>query len=145
MNEQEKKVVEDIRDSKPVSWLNGVFKQIKGKVLIYVILGILLAIGIWYYIATRPPKINQETTEKNEVLQKSIDSLLLKNKDLEARTIELEKKVDEQNAKVEKNNAQIQKNLTELDKIKKQYNEKINAVDNYTPSDIDSFFTNRYH
>jgi uncharacterized protein HemX len=145
MNDQGQKVIEDIKDSKPMSWINGLFKQIKGKVLIYVIIGVLLVIGIWYYVATRPPKINQQTIEKNEILEKSVDSLLQKNKELETRTVELENKVKEQNSKVDKNNVQIQKNNTELDKLKKQYNEKINAVDNYTPSDIDSFFTNRYH
>ena len=145
MNEQEKKVVEDISNSQPVTWFGSILKKVKGKVLIYVILGLALAIGIWYYIATRPPAINNETTEKNEVLQKSVDSLLERNKALEERTAVLEQMVTEQNAKVEKNNTQIQKNLTELDKIKKQFNEKITAVDNYTPSDIDSFFTNRYN
>jgi|ERR1044072_639815 uncharacterized protein HemX len=145
MNEQEKKVVEDISNSQPVTWFGGILKKIKGRVLIYVILGLALGIGVWYYVATRPPAINRETTEKNEVLQGRIDSLLEKNKALEARTLVLEQKAAEQNAKVEKNNAQIQKNLTELDKIKKQFNEKITAVDNYTSSDIDSFFTNRYN
>lgn len=145
MNKQEKKVVEDISNSQPVTWIGGILKKIKGRALIYIILGLALGIGIWYYVATRPPAINNETIEKNEVLQKNIDSLLEKNKVYEARTAELEKKVDEQNAKVEKNNTQLQKNNAELDKIKKQFNEKITAVDNYTPSDIDSFFTNRYH
>lgn len=144
MNEQEQKVVEDISNSQPVTWLGGILKKIRGRVLIYVIIGLALGIGIWYYIATRPPAINKETIEKNEVLQKTVDSLLERNKDYEEKNLELEKKVQEVNARVDKNNTQIQKNNTELDKIKKQFNEKINAVDNYTPSDIDSFFTNRY-
>jgi uncharacterized protein YlxW (UPF0749 family) len=145
MNDQEKKVIDDIKESKPMAWINGIFKQIKGKVVYYLIAGVFLVIGIWYYIATRPPKINQETIEKNEGLQKSVDSLLEKNKSLEQKNIELEKKVEEVNSKVDRNNYQIQRNLTELDKIKKQFNEKINAVDNYTSNDIDSFFTKRYN
>ena len=139
------KVIDDIKESKPMSWINSVFKQIKGKVLIYVIIGLLLGIGIWYYIATRPPKINQETIEKNEVIQKKVDSLLEYNKTLEHKITDMEKKVSEQNSRVDKNNSQIQKNNTELDKLKKQYNEKINAVDNYNANDIDSFFTSRYN
>lgn len=145
MNEQEQKVVNDISNSQPVTWLGGILKKINGKILIYVILGLALSIGIQYYIATRLPVINKETIEKNEILQKSVDSLLEKNKALEVRTTELEQKVAEQNSKVDQNNTQIQKNNTELDKIKKKFNEKITAVDNYTNGDIDSFFTNRYH
>lgn len=45
---------------------------------------------------------------------------------------------------IDKNNTLIEQNNKELIKLKKAYNDKINNVNGYSVSQLDSFFRNRY-
>jgi septal ring factor EnvC (AmiA/AmiB activator) len=108
----------------------------------YVNIIFLIVISILVYkVYFVPNTIN--TMDKSDKLK--IDSLSNKITELqkEQKTIEDNIKIvgyaiDE----IDENISKIKKDRT---KIRKKYNEEITRVDNYTDSELDSFFSNRYH
>jgi deoxyribose-phosphate aldolase len=74
---------------------------------------------------------------KIDSLQNEIDSVENANVVLDGHI----EKVDSEITHVETKVTKIQENITE---IKIQTNEKVNAVNSYTPSELVWFFTNRY-
>lgn len=144
MDTKETQVVDEIKNSKEVGWVKTLFSKIKGKVLIYVLLGIGVFIGAYYLISGISPSIIKQTERANAQLEKSIDTLKQNNLALESKVAEQEKTIQGFVDIVNKNNSLIQQNNAQLNSLKKLYNEKINSITNYSTSQLDSFFTNRY-
>jgi len=144
MNEQETKVVDEIKSSKEMGWINTLFSKIKGKVLIYVILGIATLIGVYYFASTRNPSIIKQTDKDNKILQLKADSFAKANLILQSKIDSLQSNQQQYFDLIKKNNDLIQQNNNNLIQLKKLYNEKINSINNYSTSQLDSFFTNRY-
>ena len=104
---------------------------------------LLLAIGVIVFLAIR---INNsiKSISANGKIDNTIDTIMLDNKIMLDKIHELEQKQVKYVDLIEKNNYLIRQNNNELVKLKKAYNEKINNVNNYNVSQLDSFFTNRY-
>ncbi len=145
MDTQETKVVDEIKSSKEMGWINTLFSKIKGKVLIYVILGIAALIGVYYFASTRNPSVIKQTDKDNKQLELRADSFAKANIILKAQMDSIVKYHDQQFIDlIKKNNDLMQQNNNSLNQLKKMYNEKINSIGNYNTTQLDSFFTNRY-
>ena len=75
---------------------------------------------------------------KIESLQKEIDSVYTANKEIDNQI----EKVDNHIVNVDKQIDNVTKNITI---IKNQTNEKVDAVNEFTFSDLDKFFSDRYY
>jgi len=112
---------------------------------------ILIAVVVWFIINKNINNNNQEIKVQIEVtntavsnIQNKIDSVLGYQSFLITRTAELEMAQQETNRMIERGNNLLLQNKLSLEKIRFDYNEKINGVNNYNFRDLDSFFTNRY-
>jgi cell division protein FtsL len=144
MNEKETEVVNKIKDSKEIGWVRTLFSKIKGKVLVYVIIGAAVLITAWYLISGIAPSIIKQTDKANAKLELRIDSLNKANAQLQGQVIDLQNSQKAFYAVIKKNDSLLVINNTQLAKIKKEYNVKITAIDTYNTNQLDSFFTNRY-
>lgn len=145
MDTQETKVVDEIKSSKEMSWINTLFSKIKGKVLIYVILGLAVLIGVYYLASTRNPSVIKQTDKDNKQLELRVDSFTKANVILNAKIDSIVKYHDQQFIDlIKKNNDLMQQNNNNNVKLMKMYNEKINSIGNYNTTQLDSFFANRY-
>jgi peptidoglycan hydrolase CwlO-like protein len=100
---------------------------------------VILIILVGYNIFT-----NNNIRTDVEAYNRKIDSLQNEIDSVETANVVLDghiEKVDNEITHVETKVTKIQENITE---IKIQTNEKVNAVNNYTPSELVWFFTNRY-
>lgn len=112
---------------------------------------ILIAVVVWFIINKNINNNNKEIKVQIDVtntavsnIQSKIDSVLGYQSFLLTRTAELEMAQQETNRMIERGNALLLQNKQSLEKIRFDYNEKINGVNNYNFRDLDSFFTNRY-
>jgi peptidoglycan hydrolase CwlO-like protein len=100
---------------------------------------VVLIVLVGYNIFT-----NNSIRTDVEAYNKKIDSLQNEIDSVENANVVLDghiEKVDSEITHVETKVTKIQENITE---IKIQTNEKVNAVNSYTPSELVWFFTNRY-
>ena len=78
------------------------------------------------------------------LIENQIQDSKIRVDSIRKRNIELEKKI----TIFEKNIEQIDNNISKIDKditkLKRDTDEKIRNVDNYTPSELQYFFSNRY-
>ena len=86
----------------------------------------------------------KDTEASVKTLEKKIDSIHQDQSFLLSRMYEMEQKQLIFNEEIGRNNMLIEKQSIELSKLKKIYNEKIRTVDNYSYSQLDSFFAERY-
>jgi len=105
------------------------------KNIILVVLIVLVAYNLFTNNSIRTDV--EAYNRKIDSLQNEIDSVETANKVID---VQIEKVDDEINV-VETRITTIDKNITIL---KNETNEKVNAVNNYTPSELIWFFTNRY-
>lgn len=80
----------------------------------------------------------------NALIERKIDSLYRQQDSLNKILLNVRKSQEQLVQKGEENNKLIENNNRELQILKNKYNEKINGVNNYSPTQLDSFFTDRY-
>ena len=100
---------------------------------------VVLIVLVGYNIFT-----NNSIRTDVEAYNRKIDSLQTEIDSVENANVVLDghiEKVDNELTQVETRVITINKNITE---IKNKTNEKVDAVNNYTPSELIWFFTNRY-
>ena len=95
------------------------------------------------YFNLKPGYVN-DTLNNNNKIEKKIDSIYYYNSLLTNKIIQLEEKQMLFMDILNENNLIIEKNNKELAKLKQQYNDKINSINSYNISQLDSFFTSRY-
>lgn len=101
--------------------------------LVIILLGVLLAKRYFSPIVDA----SKQTFEK-------IDSLNNLIKEMENHRIKLDSTISMFNTQIENVDSNINKISGQKTIIKEIYHEKINRVNSYTDSEIDSFFTKRY-
>jgi predicted RNase H-like nuclease (RuvC/YqgF family) len=106
------------------------------KVALYVIAGFVLLYGI-IYITTRKPQMPAE-------YKTTIDSLVIKNKELEQQQKQLDSTIQTYKARVEQVDTRINNIKEKTTIVKEYYHEQIQTVSSYTPTQLDSFFKARY-
>ena len=119
-------------------------KSINSKLLFnIVIIGLLGFLCYLFYVNSTPAEVRQ-TLKENKKLQEKIDSLSQYNTSLSSELLSLEQNQASLNSLIKENNGLIEENNNQLNKLKKLYNAKIDSVNGYTISQLDSFFTKRY-
>jgi cell division protein FtsB len=145
MNKKEQAVIEKIKNSKVQQSIINLYKKIDKKYIIdAIVIFIALAIGYILFTGANTNKDIKAVLKENEKLEHKIDSLKNNNDSINKIIVELEDKQILFLNEITKNNTLITKNNTELQKIKNIYNAKITAINSYTTSQLDSFFTERY-
>ena len=109
---------------------------------IVVLLIPVMLIFLYFYLKNSPQF--KKVFNDNKKIEEKIDSIKLNNDFIARRMYELEKNQVIFYELINKNNLLIQQNNKELIKLKKIYNDKINDVNGYNVSQLDSFFRNRY-
>ena len=105
---------------------------------ISVILLCITTLCIFYIINKKEETVNVESyLKKIEMLEKQIDSLNIKNELLDKQADSLEIKVVEYDKKIRNLNYSI-------NVIKRETNEKLNAVDMFGDDELERFFAERY-
>lgn len=123
-----------VKKLKVSTWFN------KNKIIIRnVIIVIVSLIALYWIIFALTPKQTIPVELKNK-----IDSLSQANIQLEKNQKRLDSTITLYQNDIENINKKI--GLIKQTKIiiNKQYHEKIDSVSNYTPSELDGFFSNRY-
>lgn len=103
-----------------------------------ILLGIIILLAAWNIF--QGGKIRTDVKEYNkriELIQQEIDSVNILNKELTEQIVNLDKEIDNIDGDI--NN--VTKNITI---IKKQTDEKIDSVNNFSFSDLEKFFAERY-
>ena len=143
MNENDKQVADKVKSIKPVQWLLTQVSTLNRRKIMDILLVLLPIALIYIYVNFSPSGVKQVMRE-NKQIDKKIDSLKDDNKFIVERMYELEKRQTMFFELINQNNDLIKENNKELQKLKKIYNEKINSVNSYTVTQLDSFFTSRY-
>jgi hypothetical protein len=92
----------------------------------------------WFlYFITPKTKMVDEDKNKIELLNKKIDTLINKQKEIDSIMVISELNIDSINTAISK--IKIQKTI-----IKEYYYEKVNNISEFNDAEIDSFFANRY-
>jgi hypothetical protein len=115
--------------------MQGLSSNIKN--IIYVIVGLVLLYGV-IWLATREPQIPTD-------LKASIDSLTLANKKLMESQQHMDSAIAVYNTKIVKVDSQINHIKSQTTIVNKYYNDLGQQVDQYQPTQIDSFFKQRYN
>jgi len=93
------------------------------------------------FIFTRPSTVD---TSKYDKQKQEIDSLSNNIKLLQKEQIELNKSLTLHQNRINVLNYQIDSTNQELTSIRNYYGKKIRDIGNYTPSQLDDFFSKRY-
>ncbi len=133
--------VDEILEKVESKWVP--FLKKSGDIIIFALVGfIVLYLILILFIGT--PSYVKETIQDNKKIEVKIDSLHESQKFIEDRMMQLEKNQFMFFEAIDQTNSKIDENNRKLDNLKRVYNEKIRSVDNYTISQLDSFFTARY-
>jgi septal ring factor EnvC (AmiA/AmiB activator) len=106
------------------------------KVILAGLFGLLLLYWV-IFILTPKNTMLKEDRQKIKTLNEKIEQINEEQDKLEFKIAEIEKEITMIETKVKR----IKK---DKNKVAIKYHEKIKRVDNYTVSELDSFFTNRY-
>jgi peptidoglycan hydrolase CwlO-like protein len=112
----------------------------KTKHLIIFGIGLIL---ITILVFTLILKVNTFTSSPDPYKGK-IDSLNIELENLKNQQIHLNNKVDSYNDSITLSNKRIDSLKLDLTKTQKYYGDKIKNLSNHTPSQLESFFTNRH-
>ena len=107
------------------------------KQIAYVIVGLFLLYGV-IWITTRKPQIPAD-------LKATIDSLTNVNKALIIMQKQIDSNIHVYEAEVKQVDHQINNVKEKTTIIKEYYHEQIQQVNNYTPTELDSFFKAKYN
>ena len=106
----------------------------------HLIMGAIILL-LLIFIFTRPTTPNPSKYDKQK---QEIDSLSNNIKALQKEQIELNKSLTSHQSKIDLLNYQIDSTNQELTSIRNYYGKKIRDIGNYTPSQLDDFFSKRY-
>jgi hypothetical protein len=125
--------------------------NIKQNLIEYGTATLLIAVVVWFVINKNVNQNNDELKQKIEStnqavdhIESKIDSIKQYQELLYVRTWELEKAQDETLRMIDRGNSLLIQNKISLEKIRFDYNEKINGAGSYNYNQLDSFFTDRY-
>ena len=108
----------------------------KGKIGLYIIGGLLVLFGL-LWITTRKPQMPAD-------VKTTIDSLTNINKQLIEHQKQIDSTIDAYKAEVKQVDNQIDHIKEKTTIIREYYHEVSQQTEQYTPTQIDSFFKNRY-
>jgi hypothetical protein len=127
-----------------ITTIKNLFSKIDRKLIVdlVVLLIPIMLIYLYFYLENSPEikKVNGD----NKKIEQKIDAIKSDNDLIMQRIDEFEKNQTVFFDLIDKNNFLIEQNNKELIKLKKAYNDKINNVNGYSVSQLDSFFRNRY-
>jgi hypothetical protein len=126
-----------------MKWITNVFSQANRRFLIDVVIIAIPVLLIYFFLNQKTPE-TRDTFEENKRIESKIDSVKVYNEFISDKIVQLEVNQQAFNDIITKNNMLIEENNKELSKLKKVYNAKINNVNGFNVSQLDSFFTNRY-
>lgn len=106
------------------------------KYIAYIAIGIII-LYLAILVSTSKPKLSIE-------IQSKLDSLELVTKRLEIQQLQYDSSVKAQQAIIDQLDFQIDNIKEKTTIIKEYYHEQSKAADNYTPTQLDSFFAKRY-
>ncbi len=135
---------DNIKTSSVFKKIVAFFSGIKRRTIIDIVIIAIPVIILYIYLTGVNPSEVRQTAKDNKKLELKIDSVRADNQFVAKRIYELEKNQIQFYDIVEKNNELMRANNKQLLELKRLYNAKINSVSNYTVSQLDSFFTNRY-
>ena len=107
------------------------------KHILYAIIGLALLFSI-IWLSTRQPQMPKEYKD-------AIDALTKANKELVERQKQIDSTIKVYNDKINQVDFQINNIKEKTTIIKEYYHEQSVAVNNYTPTQVDSFFKARYN
>ncbi len=115
-------------------------QEIKLKLWHIVLFGIMF-LGLVYFTL-----LNSRTTETSDYAQekKKIDSLSYVIVNLQEEQIKLNSSLQSYQIKIDSLDYQIDSTKHEISNIRTYYGKKIQDITNYTPTELDKFFSNRY-
>jgi peptidoglycan hydrolase CwlO-like protein len=119
-------------------------KGINRRLLVDIIVVGGIAFIIYLFYITRTPSEVKKTLKDNATIQVTIDSLTKYNQSLNSKLTTLEDNQSKLNDNIDYNNKLIQENNSQITKLNKSYKNEISTINNYTPSQLDSFFAKRY-
>jgi len=103
-------------------------------------MGAIILLLLWFvFIQPSPSMVSKYDKQKKE-----IDSLENNIKKLEQEQIELNKSLTHHQNKIDSLNYQIDITNQELNDVRNYYGKKIRDIANYSPSQLDDFFSKRY-
>jgi len=108
----------------------------KGKIGLYIIGGLLVLFGL-LWITTRKPQMPAN-------IKATIDSLININKQLIEHQKQIDSTIDAYKAKVKQVDNQIDHIKEKTTIIREYYHEVSQQTEQYTPTQVDSFFKDRY-
>ena len=108
----------------------------KGKIGLYIIGGLLVLFGL-LWITTRKPQMPAN-------IKATIDSLINVNKQLIEHQKQIDSTIDAYKAEVKQVDNQIDHIKEKTTIIREYYHEVSQQTEQYTPTQIDSFFKDRY-
>ena len=108
----------------------------KGKIGLYIIGGLLVLFGL-LWITTRKPQIPAD-------IKATIDSLINVNKQLIEHQKQIDSTIDAYKAEVKQVDNQIDHINEKTTIIREYYHEVSQQTEQYTPTQVDSFFKDRY-
>jgi hypothetical protein len=126
-----------------MKWITNVFCQANRRFLIDVVIIAIPVLLIYFFLNQKTPD-TKDTFEENKRIESKIDSVKVYNEFISDKIVQLEVNQQAFNDIITRNNILIEENNKELSKLKKVYNAKINHVNGFNVSQLDSFFTNRY-
>lgn len=144
MNQQDQEIVKDIKGSKIVNFISKLLCMINRKTLIDIIIVMIPIFLIFMYFTGPTSKEVKSALKSNKSIDLKVDSLKQDNQFIVERMYELEKKQTLFFDLINQNNVLIKENNKELVRLKRIYNEKINSINGYNVSQLDSFFTSKY-
>ena len=112
-------------------------QKINYKLIAYIILGVIAVYGI-IWIATRKPQMPAD-------IKATIDSLTNVNKQLIEHQKQIDSTIRVYEAEVKQVDYQIDNIKEKTTIIKEYYHEQSQQVNNYNPTELDSFFKARYN
>ena len=138
------KMVDVVKTSSFFKKIVNFFSTIKRRTVVDIIIIAIPIILIYVYMTGINPSEIRQTLKDNKKIEVKVDSLKMDNQFIVSRMYELEKNQTMFYDMMDKNNNLIKANNKELLNLKRIYNAKINSINNFNVSQLDSFFTNRY-
>jgi uncharacterized protein HemX len=108
-------------------------------IIIAVLIAIVVGLGIYMYV--RKPDLKDDKYDKQ---YQAIDSLINDIDRLQQNQLKLDSIINNHELKIKSINQSIDSTKRKLKQIRIDNGTKIQAASNYSPTEIDSFFTDRY-
>lgn len=144
MNDQEQKIVDEIKNSGIMQKVSEFFSKNKRLIMDIIVIAIpVIILYIYFSGFGTPPEVKQAIKDNKEI-QLKVDSLRKDNEFLVSRMYQFERNQTLFYDMISKNNDLISENNKQLTKLKKDYEKKITSINSYNFSQLDSFFANRY-